>query len=213
MGAKIIREKKSHPDFSLLFLLFSTPTQPPGTVVENEVFENERLQPFRGWGSDWPGHLLPTDRCGRFSARDGSPGGDAAAEFRRVARPLPRGGGWRWIEPDWRLDLSHIDVGSVDEEGWSYAFDFATCEWPPPPGSGRARPLRDFVRRRRWVRARMRLSPEEEEEEERARKEKLGAAIEAGPTAAAAAAAAAVALMAGGGASTPASAAEAAAQC
>lgn len=106
---------------------------PPGTIVESEVFENERLQPFVGWGSSWPGHLLPTDRCGRYSARDGSPGGDAAAEFRRVARPLPRGGGWRWIEPDWRLDLSHIDVGSVDEEGWTYSFDFTTCEWPPPP--------------------------------------------------------------------------------
>lgn len=36
-----------------------------------EVFENERFQPFRGWGSTYPGHLLPTDRS-RFSDRSGS---------------------------------------------------------------------------------------------------------------------------------------------
>lgn len=38
-------------------------------VVEEEVFENERFQPFRGWGSLWPGHFLPSDRIGRFGDR------------------------------------------------------------------------------------------------------------------------------------------------
>ena len=32
-------------------------------VIE-EVFENQRLQPFRGWGHSWPGHFLPTDKAG-----------------------------------------------------------------------------------------------------------------------------------------------------
>lgn len=27
-----------------------------------QVFENQRLQPFRGWGHSWPGHFLPTDK-------------------------------------------------------------------------------------------------------------------------------------------------------
>ena len=27
--------------------------------VTFEIFENERKQPFRGWGSSYPGHLLP----------------------------------------------------------------------------------------------------------------------------------------------------------
>lgn len=27
-------------------------------VVVEEMYENERLQPFRGWGSTWPGHFL-----------------------------------------------------------------------------------------------------------------------------------------------------------
>merc|ERR1719248_567890 len=42
-----------------------------GLVVE-EVFENQRYQPFRGWGSLWPGHFLPTD-CGKWSDRIGLP--------------------------------------------------------------------------------------------------------------------------------------------
>lgn len=44
--------------------------QPPdeGVIVE-EVFENERYQPISGWGSSWPGHLLPTDP-GHWSKRD-----------------------------------------------------------------------------------------------------------------------------------------------
>lgn len=27
-----------------------------------EVFEHERVQPFRGWGHTWPGHFLPSDK-------------------------------------------------------------------------------------------------------------------------------------------------------
>jgi hypothetical protein len=38
-------------------------------VVTEEVFENERVQPFRGWGHSWPGHFLPSDRVGHWSDR------------------------------------------------------------------------------------------------------------------------------------------------
>jgi len=37
--------------------------------VEEEVFENERFLPLRGWGAR--GHLLPGER-GRFSNRAGT---------------------------------------------------------------------------------------------------------------------------------------------
>jgi hypothetical protein len=40
-------------------------------VFEEELFENERFQPFRGFGSNFPGHLLPTDR-NKWSDRSGS---------------------------------------------------------------------------------------------------------------------------------------------
>ena len=38
-------------------------------AIEEEIFENERYLPIRGWGSR--GGLLPTERR-RFSSRDGS---------------------------------------------------------------------------------------------------------------------------------------------
>eukprot|EP00878_Enallax_costatus_P022700 GHUV01024103.1.p1 GENE.GHUV01024103.1~~GHUV01024103.1.p1 ORF type:complete len:752 (+),score=326.68 GHUV01024103.1:406-2661(+) len=38
----------------------------PGEEDEDEVvvevFEHERVQPFRGWGHTWPGHFLPSDK-------------------------------------------------------------------------------------------------------------------------------------------------------
>lgn len=40
----------------------------PSTVME-EIFENQRYQPLAGWGSKWPGHMLPGDPS-RWSNRD-----------------------------------------------------------------------------------------------------------------------------------------------
>ena len=37
--------------------------------VEEEVYENQRFSPLLGWGSNWPGHLLPNDPA-RYSTRD-----------------------------------------------------------------------------------------------------------------------------------------------
>ncbi|BBN04917.1 vacuolar protein sorting-associated protein 13A/C [Marchantia polymorpha subsp. ruderalis] len=109
-----------------------------GETVEEEVFENERYQPLSGWGSKWPGHLLPSDP-GRYSDRDSK---GSTEEFPAVKLPP----GWTWIS-DWHVD----QVAGVDEEGWSYGFDFRNLNWPPTNGSER---LFSFVRRRRWVRSR-----------------------------------------------------------
>ena len=38
------------------------------TIME-EIFENQRFQPFAGWGSKWPGHMMPGDPS-RWSNRD-----------------------------------------------------------------------------------------------------------------------------------------------
>ena len=59
-------------------------------VVEAEVFENERFLPFRGWGHEWPGHLLPTDRVGHWSLRGDRPNGAESMDFHRVAPGLPQ---------------------------------------------------------------------------------------------------------------------------
>ena len=58
--------------------------------VEEEVFENERFQPFRGWGHNWPGHFLPTDKVGHWSHRDGTPGKSASMAFSAVAPKLTK---------------------------------------------------------------------------------------------------------------------------
>ena len=57
--------------------------------VEAEVFENERYLPFRGWGHEWPGHFLPTDRVGHWSLRGDRPSGAESMEFTHVAPSLP----------------------------------------------------------------------------------------------------------------------------
>lgn len=45
-----------------------TSSDEPDIALE-EVFENQRFQPLGGWGSKWPGHLMPTDP-GRWSSGD-----------------------------------------------------------------------------------------------------------------------------------------------
>lgn len=44
---------------------------PAAGVAVDEVFENERRQPFRGWGHSWPGHFLPTDPVGHWCRASG----------------------------------------------------------------------------------------------------------------------------------------------
>jgi hypothetical protein len=69
-----------------------------------EVFENQRYQPLRGWGSSYPGHLLPTDRR-RYSRADGSRG---SKDFPQIDPAI----GWAWAS-DWELDME----GVRDPEG------------------------------------------------------------------------------------------------
>eukprot|EP00775_Hariotina_reticulata_P002431 gene2431-2735_t len=141
-------------------LAAAAPYVAPGQEDEDEVlvevFEHERVQPFRGWGHTWPGHFLPSDKVGHWGDRQGAPGGDASMLFDRVAPKLPAG--WAWKDAEWQVDMGDQEVESCDAEGWSYGMDFSWLQWPPPPQSGRAG-LKSFVRRRRWVRTRMRLPP------------------------------------------------------
>jgi hypothetical protein len=105
---------------------------PPGLAskaVIEEVFENQRLQPFRGWGHSWPGHFLPTDKVNHWSRREqeGFPV-LAGADFSTIAPPLPEG--WQWCEEKWHLDLSPQIIDACDSEGWSYGLDFPYVKHP-----------------------------------------------------------------------------------
>ncbi|GAB4822484.1 hypothetical protein N2152v2_009530 [Parachlorella kessleri] len=141
-------------------------------VVTAEVFENQRLQPFRGWGHTWPGHFLPHDKVHHWSLRELPGLMVVAGEFREEVTIKPPEG-WHWLEEDWRLDMSGRDIEAIDEEGWAYGLDFwAVREYPFLPHQAKKK-VTDFVRRRRWVRT---LAPESLE------------ALKEGPAAAAAAA-------------------------
>lgn len=87
-------------------------------------------QPLRGWGHSWPGHFLPTDPVHHYSRADGF----TSADFEEVAPHLP--GGWAWVEPEWRIDMRGRQDGTIDEEGWRYAFDFLAMKPTPAPGAG-----------------------------------------------------------------------------
>ncbi|KAG7391972.1 hypothetical protein PHYPSEUDO_002678 [Phytophthora pseudosyringae] len=73
-------------------------------------FENQRYQPFCGYGSSFPGYLLPTDRK-RWSDRSG----------KTCAQAIPLAG----------LELN-LDVPGCDAEGWVYENDFAFFPSTPP---------------------------------------------------------------------------------
>ena len=119
-----------------------------GPVIE-EIFENERLQPFVGWGSKYPGHLLPTDRK-KWSDRTGKV---SSMTFGKVVPPLPKG--WRWVS-EWTIDRNRIEEKCIDSAGFSYGVDFWQLKYPPLPGSGR-NGYSSFVRRRRWIRIRKKI--------------------------------------------------------
>lgn len=74
------------------------------------IFENQRYQPFCGYGSSFPGYLLPTDRM-RWSDRSG----------KISAMAIPLAG----------LELN-LDVPGCDAEGWVYENDFAFFPSTPP---------------------------------------------------------------------------------
>mmetsp|Transcript_5028 Transcript_5028/g.7683 ORF Transcript_5028/g.7683 Transcript_5028/m.7683 type:complete len:292 (+) Transcript_5028:70-945(+) len=104
------------------------------SVEEHRVYEYQRWQPVVHWGSDYPGHLLPTDP-GRWSTADGKKFGET---FSEVEPPLPAG--WEVIAP-WATTLTTGDLG-----GWQYSVDFKSVSWHEEQGFGM------YVRRRLWTR-------------------------------------------------------------
>eukprot|EP00052_Salpingoeca_macrocollata_P020806 m.175674 g.175674 ORF g.175674 m.175674 type:complete len:2346 (-) comp21363_c0_seq2:105-7142(-) len=103
--------------------------------LTEEVFENQRYYPIRGWSAK----LLPTDRPS-FSSLDGS----EQRTKEEVDEELPEG--WRWESDEWQVD----EARAVDANGWEYSFEFNGDYYP-------AKKRTHFVRRRRWIRTRIRV--------------------------------------------------------
>jgi hypothetical protein len=99
----------------------------PGAGV---MYENQRYQPFRGWGSSFPGHLLPTDRA-KWSTQNGMIG----------CRQL--------VAADHDLEID-VTVPGCDDEGWEYAFAFEQFS-EHAIASSRKKGGNCYVRRRAYV--------------------------------------------------------------
>ncbi|OJJ51446.1 hypothetical protein ASPZODRAFT_148724 [Penicilliopsis zonata CBS 506.65] len=67
---------------------------------------------------------------------------DSAVNIMNAQLPDPS---WEWVWKTWYVDMS----GDIDEQGWQYAFSFASSSW-----HGTHPWFHSFVRRRRWVRLR-----------------------------------------------------------
>lgn len=111
--------------------------EPP--VVREVVCENQRrrtlFNEFSATG------LFPTDYHGPFS--------DEQMQRKHASLAgiwLPTG--WVWLDDAWRLDTN---TGATDTHGWAYATNWSTG-W-----TSSSSPL-TFVRRRRWVRLRARVT-------------------------------------------------------
>jgi len=61
---------------------------------------------------------------------------------------------WEWSSRTWYVEMSH----DVDEEGWEYSFWFKNCSW-----HGTRPWFHSFVRRRRWLRQRVRGTDDNEQ--------------------------------------------------
>lgn len=52
---------------------------------------------------------------------------------------------WKWVEPDWWVDMKGLKEGLIDEDGWQYSNN----AWKGATGKGG---LKQFTRRRKWCR-------------------------------------------------------------
>ncbi|KAI3328699.1 hypothetical protein F4824DRAFT_392097 [Ustulina deusta] len=57
---------------------------------------------------------------------------------------------WQWAWPEWRIN--HDEQIQTDGDGWEYSFMFSRFSWHPP------RWYSSFVRRRAWIRRRIKIS-------------------------------------------------------
>lgn len=118
-------------------------------AVEDEVWENQRWGPGIGWASITLGgaeRCAFTDRLGRGS-------------FKSPKTPdggVPMCQGWTSIG-DYRVDLSGVNKGRCDKDGFVYALDWHQLDTDLAKGKFVAQcSPKDFVRRRRWYRRRVR---------------------------------------------------------
>lgn len=128
---------------------FKSSKQPPRSsrkqdTVIDILYENQRGSFFCGIPLYSSASLLQIDPAGWQTARFE----DSPVNITNAQVPDPS---WMWSWKTWYVDMSH----DVDDEGWEYSFAFGTrFSW-----HGSHPWFHSFVRRRRWLRKRMRIKP------------------------------------------------------
>eukprot|EP00041_Stephanoeca_diplocostata_P014555 m.268219 g.268219 ORF g.268219 m.268219 type:complete len:888 (-) comp19734_c0_seq28:5274-7937(-) len=113
-----------------------------GTPTLVEVFECQRFVPNLIGGKQWSTKHLLAGR--RWQVRNPRSRHDGCFEFRQqFEATLPPG--TKWVSEEWHVD------GTIGEDGWEYAFDLPVNSPLKLHWVKKAR-MKDFVRRRRWVR-------------------------------------------------------------
>ncbi|KAL8266737.1 hypothetical protein R6Q59_004081 [Mikania micrantha] len=105
----------------------------------DEFFETEKYDPNVGW--------VGTSVQSRHDTLDLM---DADQDSFGVVLPT----GWKWVD-DWRLDTSPVNTA----DGWAYAPDFQSLDWPKSYNSSEK-----HARVRRWIRNRKRKSNDVQEQ-------------------------------------------------
>ena len=109
------------------------------------LYENQRGSFFCGIPLYSHGSLLPIDPH-PWATKDFK---DSAVNITNAQVPDPS---WEWTWKTWHVDMSH----DVDEEGWQYSFAFGrSWAW-----HGTHPWFHSFVRRRRWLRKRVKRDPQ-----------------------------------------------------
>jgi hypothetical protein len=109
-----------------------TAFQARGTV-RSTVYEYERYQPVIGWGSTYPGHILPSD-LGTWQNKDAKTWG---MSFSEVVSPTREG---HDVLQSWGYQRT-----KKDPDGWMYSMAYRRTPW------FKAAKVNTYVRRRLWV--------------------------------------------------------------
>ncbi|PWY92579.1 hypothetical protein BO70DRAFT_357706 [Aspergillus heteromorphus CBS 117.55] len=115
----------------------------PGTELDI-LYENQRGWFFFGIPLYSHSSLLNFDPTAWITAD----GRDSPVNITNAQLPDPS---WEWVWRNWYVDMS----GDVDDQGWQYSFSFASSAW-----HGSHPWFHSFVRRRRWVRLRVKRAVE-----------------------------------------------------
>ncbi|KAJ0401875.1 hypothetical protein ATCC90586_003483 [Pythium insidiosum] len=129
-------------------------------LVVEEAFEVQAFQPFYGWvferfcdrsGNTFPA-LSAAAASGALRARDDKLNAMSDADVDGMEIGVLPSDEWMWSHP-WIQDFNYTQC---DEEGWSYGSTIARINRRLAEGTSKAkREYYHFVRRRRWIRTRI----------------------------------------------------------